>query len=280
MADFRDPRMSERKFYRIEPLALTSNGTIDGIVKVSNTYAIKVGQKVTIRSNTQQPRVLKVKGVLSETDILIGAFDTPITKGTDLTDFLVTDSAEVVVPEQKRPAIDPVDIQGMVFDEEPTIALRSHLVDWLGRSYEMNNPMPVQLSDGSIDIGTVNAQIEIQSTHRDNYPEAGDEHDSIRIGGASGNEANTTSDDRLKVSPVASPYDDTKNAITCADDVQAEYTFQEINGVRRITEIKWTSNLVASELGLSSASVTRVYTYENSDPYDLVNRSDTLSLLS
>jgi hypothetical protein len=65
----------------------------------------------------------------------------------------------------------------------------------------------------------------------------------------------------------------------CAEDVHVDYTWQEINGVRRIVQIKWSSASVATELSLAEASVQRDYTYEVADPYDLIDRDDTLNLV-
>lgn len=182
MSEFKNTRISERKFYRIEPIALMADGGVDGEITVPSTYCFKVSQKITLRSDTHQPRVYKVKKVISETEILVGDFEKPITEYADVTDFIVADNAVIVLPEQNRPSIDPVNIQGMVFEEEPTVALRNHQVDWLGRSYDASNPMPVQLSDGNIDIGTVNAELEVQLSHQDNVPDAGDVADSVQVG--------------------------------------------------------------------------------------------------
>jgi hypothetical protein len=46
----------------------------------------------------------------------------------------------------------------------------------------VTNPIYVRLSDGSISIGTVNAELEVQLSHKDNVPNAGDVADSVRIG--------------------------------------------------------------------------------------------------
>jgi hypothetical protein len=48
--------------------------------------------------------------------------------------------------------IDLHEIQRQVYEEEPTVALRSHLVDWLGRSYCADNPLPVSLEDLDVTI--------------------------------------------------------------------------------------------------------------------------------
>jgi len=56
------------------------------------------------------------------------------------------------------------------------------LFDDSGNPYTAANPLPVQLSDGSVNIGTVQANVEVQLTHENDYPSAGRIHDSIRIG--------------------------------------------------------------------------------------------------
>lgn len=59
---------------------------------------------------------------------------------------------------------------------------KAAITDENGNPYGPDNPLSVQLSDGSVNIGTVNAELEVQLTHLDNDPDAGDVHDSIRIG--------------------------------------------------------------------------------------------------
>src|SRR5690606_13016080 len=111
--------------------------------------------------------------------------------------FLVADNSRISAELQDRPAIPPDAYNRAVYDEEPTVALRNVLVDQQGRKYTADNPFPVQLSDGDVNIGTVNAELEVQLTDRDNYPNPGDVHDSIRIGNGS-NEADVTADHELK----------------------------------------------------------------------------------
>jgi len=181
MSDFTTPRITEKRYLIIPPTALTANGTIKGLIEIENTYSFKVGQCVLFKQGATHFKA-KIQRVVSETQfIVIDAEKSIITNDKlDMSAFLIGSTVEL--KETKRPVIDLLEIQRQVFEEEPTIALRSHLVDWLGRSYDTSNPIPVQLSDGSIDIGTVNAEIEVQLTHLDNSPDAGDIHDSIRVG--------------------------------------------------------------------------------------------------
>ncbi len=48
--------------------------------------------------------------------------------------------------------------------------------------YSADKPLFVQLSDGSIEIGTVNAELEVQLSHQDDVPDTGDIADSVQIG--------------------------------------------------------------------------------------------------
>lgn len=233
MANFDDARISERMFYRIEPKAFTLDGTSNGIVSVASTYGLKVGQIASIKSNTQSQKEYKIKSVMSETKLLVGPTDKPIHVFSDVSALTVSDNATVEIREQKRPSIDPVNIQGMVFEEEPTVALRSHLVDWLGRSYGTSNPVPVQLSSGSIDIDTVNADLSVQLTRTDK-PD-GTPADAVRIGNEDVELTYTTNDDNSKAAAdvvslnklIDVPHDDIEITQFTADGDPEVIQFKE-----------------------------------------------------
>lgn len=184
MANFNVPHITEKRYFSQQPQLLTADGDTDGLITVASTYRIKVGQSLIFKSNTVSNKIAKVQRVISQTQfIVIDPKESIITKNKlDMSMFLTADTATVEFSEDRRPVIDLLEIQRQVYEEEPTIALRSHLVDWLGRSYDKSNPVPVELSDGSISIGTVNAELEVQLSHQDNVPDVGDVHDSVRVG--------------------------------------------------------------------------------------------------
>jgi hypothetical protein len=184
MSDFPLTRITEKKYLAIPSTALTANGTIDGLITVDSTYCFKVGQRVYFKQGTTH-KLAKIQRVTSETQFVVIEVDKSIvtTEKLDMSGFTVGTTVEL--NESKRPVIDLHEIQRQVYEEEPTVALRNHLVDWLGRSYDASNPMPVQLSDGSIDIGTVNAELEVQLSHQNNVPDAGDVADSVQVGDGS-----------------------------------------------------------------------------------------------
>jgi hypothetical protein len=184
MANFNLPQITEKRYFSQQPQLLTLNGDTDGLITVASTYRIKVGQLLVFKSNLTATKIVKVQRVISETQfVVIDVKESITTKNKlDMSMFLTADTATVEMSEDRRPVIDLLEIQRQVYEEEPTVALRSHLVDWLGRSYDKSNPVPVELSDGSISIGTVNAELEVQLSHQDNVPDIGDVHDSVRIG--------------------------------------------------------------------------------------------------
>jgi hypothetical protein len=128
----------------------------------------------------------------------LGPISGPISDRTDLSAYTVATSSFVYAIEQKRPSIPFEELTRAVYEEEPTVAYRNVLVDKLGKFYAEDNPLSVQLSDGSINIGTVNGELEVQLSRRDNDPDAGDVHDSVRIGNQDNEATYTTNDDSSK----------------------------------------------------------------------------------
>lgn len=178
--------MLEKRFSAVAPQALTANGTAEGKITVADTRLFKVKQKVFLQSSTQQPRDgLEVKKIINRTEMIVGPEKSAIHITSNVSDFLVVDTATVAANEQFRPIIPSEEFNRAVYEEEPTVAIRSMLVDKEGKDYRTDNPLPVELSNGSVSIGTVNAELEVQLSHKDNFPNAGDVADSVRIGDGS-----------------------------------------------------------------------------------------------
>jgi len=174
--------MIQKTFVAVPAQLFTSNGDSEGNLTVADSTLFKVQQVVILKSNDLQPRELQVKRISGPTQIKVGKLKAPIHEGTDISDFLVADAATIQAKEQDRPAIPPDAFNRAVYDEEPTVALRTTAVDALGNKYSVKNPLPVRLSDGDINIGTVNGELEVQLSSKDGDPDAGDIHDSVRIG--------------------------------------------------------------------------------------------------
>lgn len=174
--------ITEKRLLVVSPQSFTANGEKSGKLTITDTTKFVVGHIVLIRSSTQQPIQLKIKRISSATEMYVGPINQPIHVRSDISGFLVADGAAIEAEEQPRPSVPEQEIERNTYDEEPIVARRVSLVDTLGKHYTTQNPVPVRLSDGSVNIGTVNAELETQLSHQDNYPNLGDVHDSVRIG--------------------------------------------------------------------------------------------------
>jgi hypothetical protein len=171
----------EKRWEAIAPRLFTSNGGAEGEVTLASTLGFKVKQKVILKASTLPGEVLEVKRVVSETLLILGAPGN-INDKKNLTAYTTALSASIETLEQPRNDIPDKEYERAVYAEEPIVAKRSILVDRFGRYFSTDNPIPVQLSDGSVNIGTVNAELEVQLSHKDNVAHPGDVADSVRIG--------------------------------------------------------------------------------------------------
>lgn len=64
--------------------------------------------------------------------------------------------------------------------------------------------------------------------------------------------------------------------VLVSPDVARAFTFAEIDGVRRVTKIEFTSASLDALLG-ATVKLTRDFTYQVADPFDLVSVNDTLT---
>lgn len=177
-------QITEKRLLAVPPQSLTADGTANGIVVIAESAFFRVGQDVILKSTNPgvDDLYLRIKRVVNNSAIYLGDKDKGIGHRVDVSAFTIADGATIEAIEQKRPPVPEQEVERLTYEEEPVIARRVILVDKYGQKYEMDNPLPVQLSDGSIEIGTVNAELEVQLSHRDDWPDAGDVHDSVRIG--------------------------------------------------------------------------------------------------
>lgn len=182
--------MTTRRKWPAISQVFTSNGGSGGVVIVAGTFGFFIDQKITINSTTQPKLNLIVREVLSKTQIKVEkkANNNIKNLAIDLSAYLVADTATIAAVSQKMPTKTAEDIIQEAFERGPTDAHRVINVDRLGNPITTENPLQVELSDGSINIGTVNAELEVQLSHQDNVPDAGDVADSVRIGGGVANE--------------------------------------------------------------------------------------------
>lgn len=154
--------------------------SVNGIVTCTSTKGLRLKQIVTFsKVGGLDPKDFEIKRVLSDTDFLVGDPSKKIGAISQPTEY---SGGSAVVNEQQRNTIGDGYVLRNVYENDPVMALRTIPVDEFGNHYTVQNPFPVQLSDGSITIETVNANLSVFLTHLNNFPVAGDIFDSIRIG--------------------------------------------------------------------------------------------------
>lgn len=174
----------ERFLEPISSVAFAADGGQDGVITLASTEYFKVKQTVVVSAISLSELVLEVKRVISPTKMIVGPKNTTgkFLSRADLSQYTIALLSTVRAEEQPKSKLPPNDITQAVYEQEPTVAIRTFSVDEFGNKYDTQNPLPVRLSDGSINIGSVNAELEVQLSHIDNDPDAGDVHDSVRIG--------------------------------------------------------------------------------------------------
>lgn len=162
---------------------ISADGGLYGQLQVPSTDGFKLKQKVTLVSNTQIPTFFEVKNVVDTTHLILGPYKSiDLLATSNLSLFTVSTNATISAAIENRQNIPPELFMRAVYEESPTVAIRTFAVDSLGNKYTKSNPFPVQLSDGSINIETLNAELRVQLSAKDNDPTAGDIHSSVRVG--------------------------------------------------------------------------------------------------
>lgn len=218
----------EKRLAELQPRNITADGTSDGQLLIDDAFLLKVKQVVYLRSNTLPPIKLEVKRVTDPVTLFVGPVGGSIDARTDVSAYLMGDQARIFSTDRKdlgRPSIDTDDFLRAVYDEEPTMALRTVLVDRGGRyiGSDPDSPFYVQLTDGSVNIGTVNAQLETFLSHKDNDPHAGDVHSSMRVGDGV---------DELQINPDGSIN---VNITPSDSSAKLQFTYTEISSVPAAT---------------------------------------------
>ena len=283
---------TEKRLREVAPVNFTADGTVIGVATLTTTCDFKVKQKVTISATGEQSLVYEVKRVVSQTELIVGPLKASIQTYSDISQFTLAKNSVISAQEQNRPNIPEQEIERLTYEEEPTIARRSVLVDKFGEKISDNNPLPVDIQGADIDFN-----VEVQLRHKDNIPKPGDIHDAVRIGDGVDqleiSQTYTSVDNGTKnidgspevpkgsISVYDHGYSDntrTKNRLMCSHDLSKSLTWAEIDGVRRITEIEFSSASLDSNLS-ATHKITRTFTYQVADPFDLVSVTDILTVV-
>ena len=173
--------MLEKRLIAVAPQSFTSNGTSDGIITVADASLFKVKQEVILSANTL-PNLdqIEVKRVLNATQLAVGPKGSNIDSRSNISTYTTALSATIFANEQKRPSIPFEESTRAVYEEEPTVALRTLAVDKLGNPYTTDNPFPVDATV-SVVVPPIDVSINAYDTPADNVLIVGSE-DGTRTG--------------------------------------------------------------------------------------------------
>jgi hypothetical protein len=117
--------------------AFTADGTANGVVTVADTFGFYTNQVVVVSATGQQTLSLKVKIVLSPTQLTVGTAQGGVLgEGTNISAYTVAANAMITAAGQTKPMIQPPEIFNGVYEHDPVVAFRSKLVDKYGTSYD------------------------------------------------------------------------------------------------------------------------------------------------
>ena len=242
----------ERLWEEIPARAFTANGQENGLVTLESTIQFRTNQKVKITSTNQPDMILVVKRVLSSTQMFLGPDDKNILSRTNLTLYTVAAMAMISAAEQNKTSIPEKDQMQMTLEREPVNARRVYQVDDFGNAIGTTpeNPLHAQLSTGSIDIGTVNAELEVQLSRKDNSPDAGDVHDAVRIGNQDYEMSYTANDDESKAAAdvnilnklIDIPHDDIEVTQFTADGDPEIIEIREGGNIKRTLTLSYNAD--------------------------------------
>jgi hypothetical protein len=133
----------EKRLTLVPTQYLTADGTTDGLVSVVDASLFKVKQLVYLTA-VGLPDIdqIEVKRVVDATHLYVGPKGGSIDSRTDISRYTQNQSAAIQAYEQIRPSIPNESIERATYEEEPTLARRSVLVDKLGNKYDSNNRLP------------------------------------------------------------------------------------------------------------------------------------------
>lgn len=161
----------ETKWGAVAPKLFTANGTTLGIVTVASTSGFKVKQVVVISQNLLPDLQLQVKRVTSPTQLIVGPIPTKVgqsllTFRTDISAYTVAGGAFIYSAEQDKVKIKPDDIEQAIYDQEPTVAMRSVLVDQFGLYYDTvidNTGLRRLAVDAAVTISGVTVEVDLDA---------------------------------------------------------------------------------------------------------------------
>jgi hypothetical protein len=155
--------MFEKRWAAVPPQSFTVDGTISGAIKIAGNacHFFKVKQEVYLTA-TSLPNLdkIEIKKILDDMTIIVGPCHGNIHATIDISAYTVALGAAISANEQKRSSVPFEEFTRAVYEEEPTVANRTILVDECGDKYNEANPLPVKIPNVDITIGDLDVQLD------------------------------------------------------------------------------------------------------------------------
>lgn len=130
----------EKKWPAVAPQLFTANGTAQGLVTVNDARGFKVKQEVVIIATGQPTIRVQIKRFNSAQEFVVGPITTTagrqLTAREDLTAYTVAAAAFIYAEEQNKSIPKSDDIDQAVYEQEPTVAIRSFMVNEFGQGID------------------------------------------------------------------------------------------------------------------------------------------------
>lgn len=146
----------EKTLLAVPAQLLLTDGGKYGQVRIQSTLGYKLKQKVILESNTTTHKPLEVKAVLDTQNMILGPLTASLSDTADLTSYTLATNSTLRADPQDRQAIPPDKFWRAVFEESPTVAIRTFQVDSYGNPYTLDNPFPV---DATLNVSELNVDI-------------------------------------------------------------------------------------------------------------------------
>jgi len=145
------PQITEKRLLTVSPVAITTNGTANGVVTVAESALFRVGQDIILKSTNPSINntYLRIKRIIGGSEIHLGDPKKGIGDRVDVSAFTVTDGSTIEAIEQRRPLIPEQEIERITYEEEPVIARRTILVDKYGVKYDEDNTIHVNIKSSN-----------------------------------------------------------------------------------------------------------------------------------
>jgi hypothetical protein len=156
-------KLQEKRLRAISSRLFLADGSATGEITIASTRPFKVKQEVIISATGLPNLELEVKSVNNPTQLIVGPRSGNINARTDVSSYTTILSAAIFANEQKRPSIPFEEVTRAVYDEEPTIANRSVLVDQDGEyidSIEDNTGTRRLAVDTVVNVGNLSVTIQ------------------------------------------------------------------------------------------------------------------------